>query len=308
VRRDGEEGSGVSSGVATRAALALAAAVALAAVAPRDARSETAPQLVVDAPPALAADAQRLERVEPARLQAVVRMVGLDSPGGPIRIVLAPEDSDLARGTPSWVPAFAAGEVIVILPGRTISYPHETLEEVLQHEVAHVLVARAAGHRPVPRWFHEGVALLAERTWSLGERTRFAHELAAGATVSPDEIDALFRGPVSAVERAYSLSNAFVHDLVRTHGPDLPARVLGVMRAGREFDAAFLATTGVTVSDASAAFWRRHRLWLVWLPWVTSPEAVYTLMTALAILAIWRARVRRAARRLADEPDDTGSA
>jgi hypothetical protein len=294
--------------VPTRATLAFLAAVLSGATVPHPASGEAVPGLIFEAPAGLDPAVRRLERIDPARLQAVVRMVGLDSPGGPIRIVLAREDSDLARGTPSWVPAFAAGEVIVILPGRTLSYPHETLEEVLQHEVAHVLVARAAGHRPVPRWFHEGVALLAERAWNLGERTRFAHELAAGTEVSPGELDALFRGHVDSVERAYSLSGAFVRDLIRTYGPDLPARVLGAMRAGREFDAAFLATTGVTVDDASRAFWRRHRLWLVWLPWLTSPEAVYTLMTALAILAIWRVRARRAARRLAEEPDDPGSA
>jgi len=294
--------------VPTRATLALAAAVALGAASPRAAPGEAIPQLVFDAPASLGAEVHRLERLDPARLQAVVRLVGIEVPGPPIRVVLAPEDSAVARNTPSWIPAFAAGEVIVILPGRTLSYPHETLEEVLQHEVAHVLVARAAGHRPVPRWFHEGVALLAERTWSLGERTRFAYELAAGSAVSPGELDALFQGDVASVERAYSLSNAFVRDLVGTYGPDLPARVLRAMKAGRDFDAAFVQATGVTVNDASRAYWRRHRLWLVWLPWLTSPQAIYTLMTALALLAIWRVRVRRAARRLAEEPDDPDSA
>jgi hypothetical protein len=244
--------------------------------------------------------------MDSVRLVAVARLVGLESPGPAIRVVLAPEDSEVARSTPSWVPAFAAGEVIVMLPGRTLSYPHNTLEEVLQHEVAHVLVARAAGHRRVPRWFHEGVALLAERTWSLGERSRFAYELAAGQAVSPAELDRLFQGDNAAVERAYSLSNALLHDLVDAHGPALPGRVLRSMRDGREFDAAFFNATGVTVDDASDAFWRRHRLWLVWLPWLTSPEAIYALMTALALLAIWRVRVRRAARRLAEEPDADG--
>lgn len=287
-----------------RTALVLSAAVVLGGMAPARASGQVPPQLRFEAPASLAPEVRRLEGVDPARLVAVVHLVGLESPGPPIRIVLAPEDSTVARSTPSWVPAFAAGEVIVILPGRTLSYPHNTLEEVLQHEVAHVLVARAAERRPVPRWFHEGVALLAERAWSLGERSRFVYELAAGKAVSPAELDGLFRGDPAAVERAYSLSYALLHDLVEDHGPDLPARVLASMREGREFDTAFFRVTGKTVSEASEAFWHRHRLWLVWLPWLTSPEAVYALMTALALLAIWRVRVRRAARRLAEEAAD----
>jgi hypothetical protein len=290
--------------VPARATLALAATVALGAVPPGQASTLEAPQLRFEAPSSLAADVRRLQAIDPARLRAVVRLVGLEAPGPPIRVVLAPEESDVARATPAWVPAFAVGEVIVMLPRRTVSYPHTTLEEVLQHEVAHVLIARAAGHRAVPRWFHEGVALLAERTWSLGERSRFAYELAEGRAVSPRELDALFRGDEASVERAYNLSNALVRGLVAAYGPDLPARVLAATRTGREFDVAFRETTGVTVTDASAAFWRRHRIWLVWLPWVTSPEAVYTLITALALLAAWRVRARRAARRLAQEAED----
>jgi hypothetical protein len=293
--------------VLARTALALWLAVVAGLVAPGRVSGQTAPQLSFEAPASLAPEVRRLERVDPGRLVAVARLVGIDSPGPAIRVIVAPEDSEVARSTPSWVPAFAAGEVIVLLPGRTLSYPHHSIEEVLQHEVAHVLVARAAGHRPVPRWFHEGVALLAERTWSLGDRSRFAHELAVGQAVSPDELDRLFRGNVAAVERAYNLSNALIRDLVDDHGPDLPARVLASMREGRDFDASFLEVTGVTVEDASDAFWRRHRLWLVWLPWLTSPEAIYALMTALALLAIWRVRARRIARRLAEEADETES-
>ena len=39
---------------------------------------------------------------------------------------------------------------MVLLPARTPTYPDGSLEEVLLHELAHVLVARAAGHSPSP--------------------------------------------------------------------------------------------------------------------------------------------------------------
>jgi hypothetical protein len=263
-----------------------------------------APRLALEAPPSLAAAARRLEQIDPGRLAAVARLVGLEAAGPAVRIVLAPEDSDVAAETPPWVPAFARDDVVVILPNRTLSYPYTTLEEVLQHEIAHVLVARASGHRPVPRWFNEGVAMLAEQAWSLGERTRFAYELASGRVVSPREIDALFHGSAGDRARAYNLSNAWMHDLVGAHGPDFPARVLRAMRTGREFEAAFLDVAGTTVGESSTAFWRRHRLWLVWLPWLTSPQTLNTLTTVLALLACWRARALRAARRRAQEAED----
>jgi hypothetical protein len=290
-------------------ALAVLAAVASGAAAPPG-----VPDLVFEAPASLSGVARRLERADAARVRAVVRLVGFDSAGEPIRVVLAPEDSDVAKETPASIAGFATSDEVVLFPGRTTSYPHESLEEVLQHEVAHVLIWRAAGHRPVPRWFHEGVARLAERTWSLGERTRYAYEIGAGPAVPPRELDALFRGGGGDVERAYSLSALFVQDLVERHGGDVPARVLRAMRDGADFEAAFASATGVTVTEASTAFWRSNRLWLTWVPRLTAPETLYVAMALLALLAIWRARVRRVARRTAleeaeadtDGPDGDG--
>ena len=104
-------------------------------------------------------------------------LVGLDMPGESITVVLVSESQDLARATPRYIAGFARSEAgtVVLFPERTVAYPHDSLEDVLLHEIAHVLIARAAGGAPVPRWFHEGVALAAERTAGAGA------ELAAGA-------------------------------------------------------------------------------------------------------------------------------
>jgi hypothetical protein len=251
----------------------------------------------------LAGYARRLEGIDPARLLAVMRLVGLDDPGPAIPVLLVPEESPLAARTPAWIAGYArADSVIVLFAARTPSYPHESLPELLQHEVTHVLIARAAGGRPVPRWFHEGVALVAERGWSLGERTRLAYHLAFGGAASVASLDALFATPQS-VSRAYDLSGAFVQDLLQQHGPDMAARILACMRTGEPFERAFASVTGASVTEANDAFWHRRRLWVSWLPWVTSPGTVYGVMTMLALAAILRVRMRRAARRRVAEFD-----
>ena len=101
-----------------------------------------------------------------------MRLLRLDDPGGAIRVVLASDTSDWARQVPPTTAGFAVGEdsLVVLFPSRSLTYPHDTLEDVLHHEVAHVLIARAAGGRPVPRWFHEGLAMTAERTWGFEDR------------------------------------------------------------------------------------------------------------------------------------------
>lgn len=285
----------VRSSLAARVVAAVLAGVAPCLAAPQ---VPEPPRLEWRAPGPLAPQAERLARLDSRRLLAVMRLVGLQDAGPPIPVVLVPEDAPLARETPAWIAAFATGDrAVVLFPARTPSYPHDSMGQLVQHEVAHVLIARAAGGRPVPRWFHEGVALAAERTWTIGDRAQFAVDVAFGGTVPASSLDRLFEGDLATVRRAYRLSGLLVEDLLRAHGPDLPARVLGAMRAGMGFGAAFEAAAGVGVDEASRAFWRRRRLWVTWLPWLTTPTALWTLITLLAMAAIARVAWRRRGRK-----------
>src|SRR4051794_30062701 len=121
------------------------------------------PRMVVEAPPGLEGTAAQLRSVNPARLASVMRLVGLTEPGPPVRVILAPEGSMAAGIVPSWVSGYAVGEqgVIVLLPGRVPSYPDSSLQDLLSHEMAHVLIARAAGGDPPPRRVPEGVGVIA---------------------------------------------------------------------------------------------------------------------------------------------------
>jgi hypothetical protein len=289
--------------------------VAVLFVAAADARSVPAgagvparpPELDILTPAALSAQAERLERIDPARFLAVMRLVGLEEPGPPIRVFLLPEDSPAASETPRWVAGYAVGhDTVVLFPERTPSYPHESMPELLQHEVAHVLINRAAGGHRVPRWFHEGVALAAERTWRLTDRAQFAYEVAFGGEVPARSLDRLFAAGEGTQVRAYRLSGAFVQHLLEAYGADLPARVLAAMREGRDFDTAFLHVTGRSVAEASEEFWQRRWLWAIWLPWLTSPGTIYALMTLLALIAAARVRARRRARREAQREEEEG--
>lgn len=241
----------------------------------------------------------RIEQFDRTRLLGVMRLVGLDEAGPPIRVILAPARSDLARSTPRWIGGFAvaSAETLVLFPGRAPSYPHNSLDALLQHEVAHILIGRAAQGRYVPRWFNEGLAMAAERTWALEDTTRLAWEVVWGGRVPVAELDPLFEGDRRATARAYALSSAFVRDLLQTYGPASAGRILSHVARGRTFEAAFYAATGDPLGVAQDAFWMDQRLWERWIPWLTQPFTLWTTVTFLALYAIWIHRRKRAAQR-----------
>ncbi len=254
------------------------------------------PQLLIEAPPELASVRARFESTDRNQLAGIAELVGLVEPGPAIRVVLAPESSDLAKQFAPWIAGFARGAAgeIVIFPSRSPTYPHNSLQDVLRHEVAHVLIARAADGEAVPRWFNEGLAMAAERSWGFEDQTRLLYQLVLGPTAGLDEIDRLFAGSRRNQDRAYALAGAFVRDVIRQYGHTVPARVLGGVRSGAPFEAAFADAAGVTLGQAESDFWQKQRIWTTWLPIVTSSATVWMIVTIIALLAIRRRRQKDA--------------
>ena len=111
---------------------------------------KVSPQLQIQAPPEFAAIRTRLESQDPQRLADIAQFLAMPDAGPVITVLLAGEDSAVARQVSPWIAGFAVGasDLVVIFPERSPGYPQDTLDDVLRHEVAHVLIERASGGRP----------------------------------------------------------------------------------------------------------------------------------------------------------------
>jgi hypothetical protein len=238
-----------------------------------------------------------------------MQLLRINDPGPAIRVVLASETSDWARQVPSSIAGFAVADdsLVVLFPSRSPRYPQDSLEDVLHHEVAHVLIARAANGRPVPRWFDEGLAMAAERTWSLEDQARLLQELTFVEPTDLDDVNALFERDDASRTRAYTLSGAFVRDLMRQHGSSAPGDILSRITERVWFDEAFAQVIGHSVADEETAFWNRHRFWTRWGPFLTTTPALWMGVTVLALVAIFRRRQKNAALRRRWEEEDGNS-
>ena len=272
--------------------------------------SQTLPTLRIDAPASLDAVAETVGQFPVSRLTTAMTLAGLTRAGPPIDVLLIAERSDLARGTPPWISGFAdAGRNLVVLfPSRARSYPSDSLETLLQHEVAHILFSRAAQGRPVPRWFNEGLALAAERPVGLGDRSRLAWTLVRYGVVSLPELERLFGQGRAANQRAYAVASSLVRDLLRAHGDTSAGRVLSLVGQGRPFDEAFETATGEPLLTAVDRFWSRQRLWGRWIPFLSGPAFLWMVITLLALYAFRAHCLRRAEQRRRWEEEEQAEA
>ncbi len=264
------------------------------------------PQLVVEAGPGLDQAAARVRAVPPRAFVEVMGLLGLADPGPPILVLLEPEGSAAARQVPPWIDGYALPRtaVVVLLPARAPAYPDSSLDGLLRHEVAHVLAARAAGGRSLPRWFDEGLAMIAGGTWGADDSARFLLELMVDRDVPLARLDERFAGSQRQVAGAYAVAGAFVRDLVQRHGAGAPGRILAAVAAGAPFPEAFEAGTGVALDAAETDFWRRHSLQR-WLPLLTSSTVLWLGITLLALYAAGRRRARAAALRAQWDAEET---
>jgi hypothetical protein len=271
-----------------------------------DAR-QAPPTLLIESGAESNAVKERLLAYDPRPLADIVRLVGLADAGSPVRVVLASDNSNWGARVPHWVAGYAVGEadLVVLFPSRSPTYPQDSLEDVLRHEVAHVLIGRAAGGQPIPRWFHEGLAVAVERPRSLEDRARLAGQLLFGHRSTLDDLSQLFGGSQGAQSRAYAVSAAIVRDLMDEHGHAAPAAILRDVADGQPFAVALARVTGRSVQGFERDFWDRHRGWTMWIPLLGSTSLLWIAVIGLAALARRRRRARAAELRRRWEAEET---
>ncbi len=254
----------------------------------------TSPQFIFEAPESLEPLAARLEESNPASLQRIMDLVGLEHPGPTIRVILAPNDSQPAKDAPAWMSGYALSQAstIVLLTDRVLTYPNDSLNDVFLHEIGHILAHRAAGGHALPRWFDEGLAMMTVRSWDFEDRARLVWAMVSGKEISLDNLNALFVQDDASVRRAYVLAHAFTQDLLEHTQRDVHKKILAKVKEGLSFPEAFAHVTFMTLSQAEENFWNRQTLWDRWIPVATSSGMVWLTITALAFW-VWRKQRQR---------------
>lgn len=264
---------------------------------PRTVMGADYPQFIFEAPESLEPLAAHLKDINPKALQRMMDFMGLEHPGLPIRVILAPNGSPLAQEAPEWMSGYAVSHAstIVLLTDRSLTYPNNSLNEVFSHEIGHILAHRASGEQPLPRWFDEGLAMIAARRWDLEDRARLVWAMVSDTQVSLNDLNTLFVKDEASVRRAYVLAYAFTLDILEHTGQDTPKRILAKVQQGMSFPEAFAQTTFLTLTQAEEQFWSRQTLWNRWIPVATSSGMVWLAITLLAFWAFTRQRKRAAA-------------
>lgn len=248
------------------------------------------------------------ERVEPLIAKAAEMKAKLEEHFG--QTVLAHVDVRVARTTEEMAqlapvglppPAYASGVaypalhlVLLTLTAPDASADAPNLEEVFDHELAHVALEDAVAGHHVPLWFNEGVAI-----HESGElpflRVKTLSDATLSKTVIPlSDLDRGFPGERYEVNIAYAESADFVRFLLRDADRGRFVSLLERVRRGDPFERSLGDAYGTNLRKLEYE-WREELFnHYSLIPILTGGSLIWVLL--IAMMAVGYVRRRRAAK------------
>jgi len=214
--------------------------------------------------------AQKLADHSDGSVPVLSQALGFPS-GATIDIFLAPDTDTFREMQPGRVPEWADGTawptrgIIFLRSNRVRIGTDEPLEQVLDHELVHIILGRAFSPRPVPSWLQEGAAQLLARQYTPELTDRLATGLLGDSLHSLDDITRGFPRDAGRARLAYAQSADLVAYLQNTYGDDTLSAVTRGLASGKSVDRALRDATGASSYELDQAWRARLTASPMWL-------------------------------------------
>jgi hypothetical protein len=245
-------------------------------------------------------DQATLERLAAHAALAIPRIaerLGIGA-GRHIEITLADDERVFRTLQPGTPPSWADGTAY---PQRALVYlkspsirpgTAKPLEQVLDHEITHVLLGQAFGAEPVPRWLQEGLA-----QWVAGEITpelpaRIARHTWGGSLLTLDDLTDGFPADPLRADLAYAQSADLIAYVADEYGPETIPVLVQAIAAGQPVRAAFRTATGESAEEIDRAWRGRLTSGHIELAAFGNDMLWFGLGAPLVLFAFWGVRRR----------------
>lgn len=219
--------------------------------------------------------------------------------GRSMNIVLAHDQGDFEDLQPGRTHDWADGtawpqrSLIYLKAPRARSGNSKDLEQVLEHEVVHVLLGQAFGRRPVPTWLQEGMA-----QYYAGEVTpdlpkRISRGMIGGGLMSLEQLSYGFPRNPQRADLAYAQSADLINWLASEHGEESLGVLVQQMSRGESMNASLYTATGVTSAELEEAWQSRLKDSGLWLAAFFAEGSFFVLVIPLALFGAWGLRKRQ---------------
>ncbi len=214
---------------------------------------------------------------------------------------------------PEWGGGGAVGGHLIVVITDRKPFLEFTPTRTTFHEIAHIVLHRIADDIHIPRWFHEGVAMLVSGDVSGAEQAVLSQAIFGNKLVSLSSIDSVNRFSRFSAQLAYAQSRQAVQFLVDTYGMETLRILMEETLRNDSFEQGLYETVGLSIQELDELVIRRIQERFGPLLWLMDSRMIWAGIVVLAFIAFFAVRIRiwRGKKRLAREdaapPGDSGS-
>jgi peptidase MA superfamily protein len=219
---------------------------------------------------------------------------------GPLQLIVVPDSRRLDSLTLGRAPRWGSAVALPALRTIVLRADGEDLSRTLRHELAHLALHQQVDVR-LPLWFDEGYAGWAAGEWDRLGTLELNLAVARGALPGLRALDAALRGTETSADAGYALAVSAVTDLARRNPSGTLAPLLQRLRGGADFEAAVLATTGLSVDRFEEEWQRSVRRRYGLATWLLAGGGWALIAAAVLGLVHFRRRADRKRREALDE-------
>ncbi len=136
---------------------------------------------------------------------------------------------------PEWGGGGAIGEDTIVVPMHKDPFLYANPSQTVTHELAHIAINRLSSGFRVPRWFHEGVAMLVAGDITFREQVTISQALFTGSLIPLSHIDSVNTFGRVRARLAYSQSRLAVDYLVNNYGAEALPEIIAAAQRRKSF-------------------------------------------------------------------------
>ncbi len=210
---------------------------------------------------------------------------------GAMVIYIAPSEAEFHRLTggqmPEWgIAAAAPMQSKLFLKSARFARPEIRLNQVVIHELSHIVLTRALNGNDPDRWFDEGLAQYEADEGGVSGSLRLARGMVARQLVWLDEIDNVLAFQQDKAFLAYLEARSAIDFLVEQYGQRIIADLVAQLRNGLNMDAALLQTTGAGFQDFQTDWYLDLKTKYRWAILLDYPFLFSALVAILFVTAV----------------------
>jgi len=239
---------------------------------------------------------QRIMSIVENVLPGIEHDLGLVNPGK-ITIVIASSEKEFATVTGGQIPEWGIGAAdpargIVFLKSPRFAKPETNLNQVVAHELTHVVLGMILKGKDVSRWFDEGLAQYESGEGDMWGTILLARSIFAGEIIWLDDIDNVLNFRRHKAALAYQESRTAIDYLEEHYGRDVLARIIQALKKGDGMDNALVLSIGIGFHEFQNDWYRALKHKYRWYVFMDFPVVLSTLFVILFLTAFFVTRRR----------------